>query len=109
MLRYLVMVAAYSEAAARALHCWFSVDRVARDAETTAWKRLARPRQVQWRDVRGYPIGAHPHAGGDHSKPVGSRLALKFAMETGANFVSFLAIGVDGDPGSGLTWSSRAH
>ncbi|MET0790491.1 MAG: hypothetical protein ABW061_03140 [Polyangiaceae bacterium] len=77
-----------SEAEARALHCWFSVDRVARDAETTAWKRLARLRQAQWREARGFPMGTHPHAGGDASKPVGSRLALKFAMETGANFLS---------------------
>jgi hypothetical protein len=85
-------VADYSEATARALHCWFSVDHVARDVETTAWKRLARLRQAQWREVRGYPIGAHPHVGGDKAKPVGSRLALKFAMESGANFVSSNAL-----------------
>lgn len=34
---------------ARALHCWFRVDRVNGDADTTAWKRLARLRQARWR------------------------------------------------------------
>lgn len=78
----------YSEASARAAHWWFDVDRVPRDAETTAWKRLARFRQARWREERGYPMGAHPHAGGEKATPVGSRLELAFAMETGANFVS---------------------
>lgn len=78
----------YSEALARAAHCWFDVDRVPRDAATTAWKRLARFRQARWREERRYPMGAHPHAGGEKATPVGSRLALGFAMETGANFVS---------------------
>jgi len=78
----------YSEAAARAAHCWFGVDRVSRDAETTAWKRLARFRQATWREARGYPVGAHPHSGGEKATVVGSRLALEFAMESGANFVS---------------------
>jgi len=72
MLRYLLIVADYSKAAARSSHCWFSVDRVAGDAETTAWKRLARLRQSQWREGRGYPIGSHPHGGGDEATPVGS-------------------------------------
>ncbi len=62
--------------------------RVSRDGETTAWKRQARFRQAQWREERGYPRGAHPHAGGEAATPVGSRLALQFAMESGANFVS---------------------
>jgi len=92
MLRYLLIVADYSKAAARSSHCWFSVDRVAGDAETTAWKRLARLRQSQWREGRGYPIGSHPHGGGDEATPVGSRLALQFATETGANFVSANAL-----------------
>lgn len=78
----------YSQTVARAAHCWFGVDRVPRDPETTAWKRLARLRQAQWREERGYPMGAHPHAGGQKATPVGSRLALPFAMESGANFVS---------------------
>lgn len=78
----------YSEAAARAGHCWFNVDRVSRDAETTAWKRLARWRQAEWRMRRQYPMGQHPHSGGAKAKPVGSRLALTFAMESGANFIS---------------------
>lgn len=78
----------YSEAAARDAHCWFDVDRVSGDPETTGWKRRARLRQALWREARGYPMGAHPHSGGDSATPVGSRLSLAFAMESGANFVS---------------------
>lgn len=78
----------YSEEAARSAHCWFDVDRVSRDPETTVWKRRARLRQAQWREARGYPIGAHPHLGGEGAKPVGSRMALAFAKESGANFIT---------------------
>src|SRR4051794_40804821 len=78
----------FSDAAARALHCWFDVDRVPWDAASTSWKRLARWHQAQWREARGYPIGAEPYAGGDAATPVGSRLALEFATKHGANFLS---------------------
>lgn len=78
----------YSESAAREAHCWFAVDRVPRDPAMTAWKRSARWKQAQWRATRGLPIGAHPYGGGADSTPVGSRLALAFARESGANFIS---------------------
>jgi hypothetical protein len=78
----------YNEAAARKAHCWFDVDRVARDPAMTAWKRRARWRQSRWREARGFPIGAHPYGGGADSTPIGSRLELAFARETGANFIS---------------------
>jgi len=73
---------------ARAAHCWFDVDKVAGDAASTAWKRLARWRQARWRQARGYPIGAQPYRGGDGSRLVGSRLALDFAASSGANFLT---------------------
>ncbi len=76
------------EVAARDAHCWFDVDRVSRDAETTAWKRSARLRQARWREARGYPMGANPHRGGERATPVGSRMALAFAKESGANFLT---------------------
>jgi hypothetical protein len=88
VLRCAVIVGEYSEAELRALHCWFDVDRVARDGEATAWKRWARWRQARWREARGYPVGTQPYAGGEKARPVGSRLALGFAMEKGANFIS---------------------
>lgn len=83
-----VTASSYSEEVACAAHCWFDVDRVPRDPETTAWKRLARLQQSQWREARGFPLGTHPHGGGEKATPVGSRLELAFAMASGANFVS---------------------
>jgi hypothetical protein len=77
---------------ARASHSWFDVDRVSRDPASTAWKRLARLRQARWRESLGYPIGAHPYAGGDASTPVGSRLALDFAKARGPNFLTQAAL-----------------
>ena len=73
--------------AARAAHCWFTVDRVANDEATTAWKREARLRQAQWREAHGHPVGAQPYAGGVGATLVGSRLELAFA-KGGANFIS---------------------
>src|SRR5258708_3490160 len=75
-----------SDAAARAAHGWFDVDHVARDPETTTWKRRARWGQVQWREARGYPIGFEPYRGGADASRVGSRLELAFARTSGANF-----------------------
>ena len=81
-----------TEVDARASHCWFNVDRVPGDPASTAWKRLARFRQASWRQARDYPIGAQPYGGGDDSTPVGSRLALAYAKETGANFLTPAAL-----------------
>lgn len=78
----------YTAAAAQQAHCWFDVDRVARDPATTAWKRRARWSQARWREVRGFPIGAEPYRGGLESTPVGSRLEIVFARESGANFIT---------------------
>src|SRR3954470_13137748 len=72
----------------RRAHCWFGIDRVPRDAETTSWKRRARLHQSEWRQAHGYPVGAQPYEGGDTWAPVGSRLALDFAVESGANFLT---------------------
>ncbi|HEY3821860.1 MAG TPA: hypothetical protein VGL81_32060 [Polyangiaceae bacterium] len=78
----------YTDAAARAVHCWFDVDRVPRDPATTAWKRRARWGQAQWRQARGYAGGWHPYSGGSDATPVGSRLELEFARASGANFIT---------------------
>jgi hypothetical protein len=80
--------AVYTDAAAQAAHCWFNVDRVARDAAATAWKRRARWGQAQWRESRGYAAGSEPYRGGPDATPVGSRLELAFARTSGANFVT---------------------
>lgn len=80
--------AGYTDAAAKAAHCWFNVDRVAGDPATTAWKRRARWGQAQWRESRGYGAGFEPYRGGPDATPVGSRLELAFARVSGANFVT---------------------
>ena len=69
-------------------HCWFSGDSAPRDPATTAWKRVARLHQARWREARRYPIGARPYSGDIDATPVGSRLALKFARKSGANFLT---------------------
>lgn len=83
----------------RAANCWFSVDRVARDDATTAWKRRARYRQALWRGVR--PAGFEPYAGADDEKcqkklrkpvPVGSRLELEFAKSSTENLLTRAAL-----------------
>lgn len=72
-----------------AAHCWFpSVDRVARDAATTAWKLQARLGQARWRETRGFPVGYQPYAGGVGATLVGSRLELAFAKASAANFIT---------------------
>lgn len=71
-----------------AAHCWFDVDRVPGDPETTTWRRNARWAQSQWRVRNGWPIGSAPYAGNPYAVPVGSRLALDFARDTGANFLT---------------------
>ncbi|HEY5625195.1 MAG TPA: hypothetical protein VIT93_01765 [Dehalococcoidia bacterium] len=69
-------------------HCWFGVDSAPRDRATTAWKRSARLHQANWRESHEYPIGFQPYCGGTDAAPVGSRLALEFAEEDGANFLT---------------------
>ena len=71
-----------------AAHAWFDVDRVPGDAATTAWKRNARWAQSQWRAQHGWPMGTAPYAGNPPAVPVGSRLALDFARDTGSNFLT---------------------
>ena len=77
-----------SPAELREAHCWFDVDRVPKDEASTAWKRRARWGQAKWRTARGFPIGAEPYDGGPDATPVGSRLALDFARDSHANFIS---------------------
>lgn len=72
---------------AKSRHCWFDADRVPGDSASTAWKRTARLRQADWREARNLPIGTQPH-GDPQGTPVGSRIELSFAKESGANFLT---------------------
>jgi hypothetical protein len=67
-----------------------TVDKVSGDPETTEFKRRARLHQSLWREKMNFPIGSQPMLvkQGEPSRPLGSRMELSFAKETGANFLS---------------------
>jgi PD-(D/E)XK nuclease superfamily len=77
-----------------AAHCWENDDRVPGPPELTAYRRSVRLRQAQWREAHGHPIGTQPIVpkAGKASRPVGSRLPLDYARETGANFLTPAAL-----------------
>jgi len=57
----------------------------------TEFRRRLRYHQARWREAHGHPIGTQPIAprpGGKPGRPVGSRLPLAYAIETGATFLS---------------------
>jgi hypothetical protein len=61
----------------------------------TEFRRRLRYHQAQWREANRHPIGSQPIAPkeGKPSRPVGSRLPLAYARETGANFLTRGALG----------------
>lgn len=75
--------------------CWFlATDRVAGQADVTAFKQQARLHQAMWREQRGYPVGSQPmkpKADGS-SRRVGSRIDLDFAMANRVNLLSDAAL-----------------
>jgi len=60
----------------------------------TEFRRLLRYRQATWRGAEGHPIGTQPLVpkNGKPSRPLGSRMPLEYARETGANFVTDAAL-----------------
>jgi hypothetical protein len=55
----------------------------------TEFRRRTRLHQAHWRERHGHPIGSQPIAPkGKPSRPVGNRLPLDYARDTGANFVT---------------------
>jgi hypothetical protein len=70
--------------------CWESTDVVPGRPAMTTFRRCLRYHQGLWREANGHPIGTQPiePKPGDTSRPLGSRLPLTYARETGANFVS---------------------
>ena len=73
-----------------ARHCWEAEDRVPGRPQMTEFRRGLRYRQALWREAKGHPIGTQPIAPkpGKPARPVGSRLPLEYARETGANFLT---------------------
>jgi hypothetical protein len=73
-----------------AAHCWETDDRVPGRPQMTAFRRRLRLHQARWREAHGHPIGTQPIVPrkGTATRPVGSRLPLTYAQETGANFLT---------------------
>lgn len=90
------MVAAVVVAASReeleAAHCWLDHDRVPGRAEVTEFRRAVRYHNAIWRELKGHPIGTHRNRPGTPPRLVGSRLALDFARESGATFLTPRAV-----------------
>ena len=62
--------------------------------ELTEFRRGLRYHQARWREAKGLPIGSQPIVprDGQPSRPVGSRLPLEHARETGATFLTPTAL-----------------
>ncbi len=73
-----------------ALHCWENDDRVPGRPAMTEFRRAVRLQQARWREAHGHPIGSQPIVPreGKPFRPLGSRLPLDYARETGANFLT---------------------
>ena len=73
-----------------AAHCWEADDRVPGRPGMTDFRHTLRYHQARWREANGHPIGSQPIVPrrGKPSRPVGSRLPLDYAKETGANFLT---------------------
>ena len=87
------MTDAPSQEELEAAHCWEEGDRVPGKPELTDFRRGLRYHQAQWREANGHPIGTQPIVprDGAASRPVGSRLPLDYARDTGATFVTLAA------------------
>jgi PD-(D/E)XK nuclease superfamily len=73
------------------MHCWEADDRVPGQPDLTAFRRRLRYKQALWREAHGHPIGFQPIAprpDGKPARPVGSRLPLPYARETGGTFLT---------------------
>jgi hypothetical protein len=85
------VTATVSQQELEAAHCWEVDDHVPKRPAMTEFRRRLRFHQAQWREAHGHPIGTQPIApkpDGKPVRPVGSRLPLDYARETGATFVT---------------------
>jgi hypothetical protein len=73
-----------------AAHAWEADDQIPRRPAMTAFRRRMRYHQARWREAHGHRIGSQPIAprSGEPARPVGSRLPLDYARQTGANFLT---------------------
>ena len=79
----------------RAAFCWEADDQTPGRPAMTAFRRAARYHQARWREANRHPIGSQPilpKPGDTRVRPVGSRLPLDYAGDTGANFLTPAAL-----------------
>lgn len=71
-------------------YCREKADAVPGDSETTLFKRQARLHQALWRESAGFAIGSQPMRPkpGQSARPLGSRIDVDLARQTGANFLN---------------------
>lgn len=83
-----------TKAELEAAHAWEAEDAVPGRPRMTEFRRRLRLQQSRWREGHGHPAGTQPIVPkpGKPSRPVGSRLPLDYAQETGANFVTPAAL-----------------
>jgi PD-(D/E)XK nuclease superfamily protein len=81
---------ALSQEELEAEDCWEPGDHVPGRPQMTEFRRRLRLHQSRWRASKGHPKGTQPIVPpkGKPSRPVGSRLPLDYAQETGANFLA---------------------
>ena len=78
-----------------AAFCWEAEDEIPRRPGMTAFRRAARYHQARWREANNHPIGTQPilpRPVDTRVRPVGSRLPLDYARDTGANFLTPAAL-----------------
>ena len=87
-------MAAPSDEELEAAFCWEADDQIPRRPAMTTFRREARYRQALWREANHHPIGTQPIVPkpGAPARPVGSRLPLEYARDTGANFLTSAAL-----------------
>jgi PD-(D/E)XK nuclease superfamily protein len=74
--------------------CSDASDLIPRRPQMTAFRQRTRLHQARWREREGHPIGSQPYAPrpGVDPRPIGSRIALEYGRDTGANFVTAAAL-----------------
>jgi hypothetical protein len=79
-----------TQAELEAAYAWEAEDAVPGRPAMTELRRRLRLQQSRWREAHGHPAGTQPIVPkpGRPARPVGSRLPLDYARETGANFVT---------------------
>jgi hypothetical protein len=85
-------VAVTTQEELEAAHCWVDSDRVPGRPEMTEFRRAVRHHHAIWREAHGYPMGTQRTRPGQPLLPVGSRLDLDFARESGATFLTAKAL-----------------